>query len=112
MRKVILTLLVFTSVISMSSQVFAAATCMNEEQAREALLFQKDSLRNQIKKQYDVYAVRSTVTQGIMETYWDESRQVFATGTLHYWACGPGAECWVHATLTCEGKVSLFEIGD
>ncbi|MDG0815127.1 hypothetical protein [Bdellovibrio svalbardensis] len=112
MNKLVLSLLSLTFVISFNAQAIAAPACMSDTEARDTLHSQEKVLLKMIKKQYGAATSRTSIPEGVATTAWDDSRNVFLTGTLYYWACGPGAECWIHATLSCDGDVSLIEFGD
>ncbi len=112
MKKLLLNFSILTSVISVGAPALAAGACFSDDKAHDILLSKEAFLRKEIKQKYSQSASRSRVAQSILNAQWDESRQAYFTGSLHYWECAAGARCWVHATLNCNGEVALVEIGD
>ncbi|MEK2646427.1 hypothetical protein [Bdellovibrio sp. BCCA] len=117
MKKFVLVLL---SLVAFTAH--ANETCLSQDEAREVLLNQDRTILSELKQQYNVGLCKGRPNQGcitkthlsqvLLQTYWDARNNRYQSGSLYYWLCGPGADCWVHATLTCNGEMKLIVVGD
>lgn len=112
--------MILLSAFAFSAQ--ANQTCISQEEAREIMLRQDQTILKQMKQKIHVglckgrpnqgCVTKTHLTQVLLRTAWNERHQVYMSGSLHYWLCGPGADCWEHATLSCSGELKLLTVGD
>ncbi|WII73204.1 hypothetical protein QJS83_04870 [Bdellovibrio sp. 22V] len=107
-----------------SFSAMAQESCISENQAREILLQNESSLMKQVRSHANVRPCRSNETphqgcitkthfvRAMLVAHWNEAKQVYLSASLYNWLCAAGADCWVHATVNCQGETNVTIIGD
>lgn len=112
--------LILSSLFALSAQ--ANQSCISQEEAREILLNNDQAILKNLKKELNVGLCKGEPNQGcvtkthlaqvLLKTSWNERNKTYMSRSIHYWLCGPGADCWVHATVSCAGDVGLATLSD
>jgi|GEM_PF-2047563 len=100
----------------------AQSACLTTEEAREVLLRKENDILKDLKSQHSVSLCKGRPNQGcvtktdlmraLLVSAWNDRLQAYQSASLYSWLCAPGADCWVHATLTCDGQLKLITISE